>query len=648
MKVKHYHREYDSYKTERQWALEGFLVAENVEGIELLPSKQSKQPCKYYQPNEVRPATESELQAFFQPEKERRREQARAYRKARLEREQEERERELEEAKWCAVEPYKKKIEELSIVINALDNDPSTAIAMNFEATGYEYEDELLQLSIINFKGNILFNSYFKPKKHKEWTETEQVNGISPEMVADRPAISEKISEINAIIENSDTIIGYNTQFDIGFLKANGAIVPDDLETVDVMEDFAKIYGEWNSARGSYKWQKLTRAAEYYGYDWSQRAETAHNSLGDCYATLFVYDKINTDTMVIERVIDGKRVGIELTPAEISQAYYIKENDDRRQDILNALDEMDSLKIGNIDISNDFLKKSTTFINDVIYRYEKMDDHLEDYNMAIEDVLDNADKNYANKLVSHYAQNMSAADKEQYIESAEMAMDWNDTNEPAISRLEYMLYTTLITERDYDKIKQDCLKVPQNNTGEYIDKMIKTMRTEAKAYFIEGIDENRKNGVEISELDNIIYKKLIDERRTEHTREVSSENYKIYQLKDGEKYHGIRFEPYHRIEAIDINLNKTDYDLVYEGKISEIKGNSIDEKLENIYSKFNRYETMPETFMGHSLSISDVVEIGNMAYYVDNIGFKKLSSFLDNQEQDEALDMTGQNRGLGR
>ena len=57
---------------------------------------------------------------------------------------------------------------------------------------------------------------------------------------------------------------------------------------------------------------------------------------------------------------------------------------------------------------------------------------------------------------------------------------------------------------------------------------------------------------------------------------------------------------------------------------------------------------MPETFMGHSLSISDVVEIGNMAYYVDNIGFKKLSSFLDNQEQDEALDMTGQNRGLER
>lgn len=121
----------------------------------------------------------------------------------------------------------------------------------------------------------------------------------------------------------------------------------------------------------------------------------------------------------------------------------------------------------------------------------------------------------------------------------------NDTNEPAISRLEYMLYTTLITERDFDKIRQDCLKAPKNKTGEYIDEMIKTMRTEAKVYFIEGIDEDRKNGVEISELDNIVYDKLVEDR------------------------------------------------LIRENA-------------------------------------------------------RNFSGFLDNQEQDEALDMTGQNRGLGR
>ena len=237
MKAKNYCPEYEKYKTIRQWALEGFLVAENVEGIELLPSKQSKQPCKYYQPNEVRPATESELQAFFQPEKERRREQARAYRKARLEREQEERERELEEAKWCAVEPYKKKIEELSIVINALDNDPSTAIAMNFEATGYEYEDELLQLSIINFKGNILFNSYFKPKKHKEWTETEKENGITPEMVANAPQISEMAKQIAEIFNKADLILySKNYSYYWLFSWSNILIQPEYRREVNVNE----------------------------------------------------------------------------------------------------------------------------------------------------------------------------------------------------------------------------------------------------------------------------------------------------------------------------------------------------------------------------------------------------------------------------
>ena len=269
-------------------------------------------------------------------------------------------------------------------------------IIIDTETTGFHpYDgDELLQVSIIDTDGNVLFDEYFKPQHRTKWKEAEQVNGISPEMVADRPAISEKISEINAIIENSDTIIGYNTQFDIGFLKANGAIVPDDLETVDVMEDFAKIYGEWNSARGSYKWQKLTRAAEYYGYDWSQRAETAHNSLGDCYATLFVYDKINTDTMVIERVIDGKRVGIELTPEEMRTAYNVKDYEYKTQDIVNAIEQSEQWSVRDTYISSTELENNQRFINDVMCRYEKMDDHLEDYNMAIEDVLSNYDKYY--------------------------------------------------------------------------------------------------------------------------------------------------------------------------------------------------------------------------------------------------------------
>lgn len=314
-------------------------------------------------------------------------------------------------------------------------------IVLDTETTGLNAaEDELLQVSIIDNEGTVLFDSYIRPTQHTEWAEAERVNHITPEMVADAPTIAEVMPEINDILKRYDKIVGYNVRFDADFLKNNGAEFADNTNFVDSMKIFSLYFSADN------KRCKLTEAADYFCYDWSEHKE-AHNSLGDCFATLYVYKKLTTDTMTIERVIDGKRVGIELTPAEISQAYYIKESDDRRQDILNALDEMNSLKIGNIDLSKDFLKNSNTFIDDVIYRYEKMDDHLEDYNLAIEDVLDNADKNYANKLVSHYAQNMSAADKEQYIESAEMAMDWNDTNEPAISKIEHMVYEKLIETR---------------------------------------------------------------------------------------------------------------------------------------------------------------------------------------------------------
>lgn len=54
--------------------------------------------------------------------------------------------------------------------------------------------------------------------------------------------------------------------------------------------NFADIYGEWSDKYGCNKWQKLTKCAEYYGYDWEN--DTAHDSLADCRATLYCYQKM--------------------------------------------------------------------------------------------------------------------------------------------------------------------------------------------------------------------------------------------------------------------------------------------------------------------------------------------------------------------
>lgn len=282
MKVKHYHREYDNYKTERQWAHEGFIVVENAEGIELLPSKQSKQPCKYYKPDEVRKATKEQLDTFFKPE----REKAKAYRERK--KAEKEQERQVIEEK---LNYYQELVERLTKLTKELypKKEYPKEIVIDTETTGLDmFEDELLQVSIIDTDGNVVFDSYFKPIRHSEWYEAQNVNHISPEMVADAPSIYEKAAEINAIISQADLVIGYNVGFDLMMLANNGVISIKDIKSYDVMERFAEIYGEWSEWYQNYKWQSLARAAEYCGYDWSRQNGKEHNSLADCFATLFV------------------------------------------------------------------------------------------------------------------------------------------------------------------------------------------------------------------------------------------------------------------------------------------------------------------------------------------------------------------------
>lgn len=161
-------------------------------------------------------------------------------------------------------------------------------IVLDTETTGLSsYYDEILQLSIIDNNGNTLYNQYFKPQNCTEWKQAQAVNGISPEMVKDCPSIVAELPKIQAIFSSVRKIVGYNTQYDLGFLQAAGVNIAENTEIIDVMRIFSEIYGEWNDYYGQYKWQKLTTCADYYGYDWGD--DTAHDSLSDCRATLFCY-----------------------------------------------------------------------------------------------------------------------------------------------------------------------------------------------------------------------------------------------------------------------------------------------------------------------------------------------------------------------
>lgn len=119
--------------------------------------------------------------------------------------------------------------------------------------------------------------------------------------------------------------------------------------------------------------------------------------------------------------------------------------------------------------------------------------------------------------------------------------------------------------------------------------------------------------------------------RTYDDVEKAQGTFKIYQLPSGEKYHGVRFESMDWLKADGVQLNKDDYELMYEGELAEFKGNTT---LEGLFAQFNN--DRPDDFFGHSLSVSDVIVISvdgkDTAYFCDSFGFTEMPEFFREKE----------------
>lgn len=119
--------------------------------------------------------------------------------------------------------------------------------------------------------------------------------------------------------------------------------------------------------------------------------------------------------------------------------------------------------------------------------------------------------------------------------------------------------------------------------------------------------------------------------RTYDDVEKAQGKFQIYQIPNGDEYHGIRFEGMEQLKKDGVQLNKDDYELVYEGIVGEFRGNAT---LEALFTQFNTDH--PEDFTGHSLSVSDVVVISidgkDTAYFCDSMGFTEMPEFFREKE----------------
>ena len=158
-------------------------------------------------------------------------------------------------------------------------------VILDTETTGVAAGDRIVELSIIDLNGNTLYNQMFDPDMPMP-DPASRVNGITDDMLWDKPSFRSQIPEITRILQGK-TLIGWNVAFDERMLAFEYSYVRKDkpwTDMWDAMSAFAKAHGMKNKF-GRYTC-KLVKAKSMLGLGDSQE----HRSLADCLDTLAVLD----------------------------------------------------------------------------------------------------------------------------------------------------------------------------------------------------------------------------------------------------------------------------------------------------------------------------------------------------------------------
>lgn len=180
------------------------------------------------------------------------------------------------------------------------------------------------------------------------------------------------------------------------------------------------------------------------------------------------------------------------------------------------------------------------------------------------------------------------------------------------------------------EVKNGCIIYYGNPAGYVKDDRATVDKIFQSKEFKEWLSEKKL----ISDWKDGVFERLSSREKAEELLKdkKSLKNVRIWQLKADSDF-DLRFRAYDEVVKASGEPSMVNYEAVYDG---ELETND----LESIYAKFNLDH--PNGFTGHSLSISDVVEIyderGSDFYYVNTIGFQKIE-FADQQEQDIKMGM---------
>ena len=162
-------------------------------------------------------------------------------------------------------------------------------VVLDVETTGVKPSgDEIIEIAAIKFDTGMVpvdaFTTFCKPKKAIP-AEATAVNHISDDMVQNAPRFAEIAPAVTDFLKGCH-LVGHNLDFDLRFIHASGAKLPDGTRFYDTL-DLAHL-----TVPSGYVWDyKLDTLCHHYQI-WR---EEGHRSLSDCYATAQLFAALVKD-----------------------------------------------------------------------------------------------------------------------------------------------------------------------------------------------------------------------------------------------------------------------------------------------------------------------------------------------------------------
>jgi len=133
-------------------------------------------------------------------------------------------------------------------------------IYLDTETTGLSEDDEIVEIGIVDHDGKILLDELIKPARPIP-LDAIRIHHITNEMVADSHSWIVLWPTIREFLFSRFVGI-YNAQFDLRMMRQSMRGLPGQMSmnTFDVMQLYARYWGEWDSRKGGYRYQSLSAA----------------------------------------------------------------------------------------------------------------------------------------------------------------------------------------------------------------------------------------------------------------------------------------------------------------------------------------------------------------------------------------------------